>query len=57
VLWTVLPTQPVVPTPGLRWRGQGERGPPERVTYWIRVTNTSSAPVDFETRYAILAKD
>lgn len=57
VVWTVNTTTPVTTGPGIRWRVQVERASRERLTYWIRVTNLTSNPVDIEARYEIVAKE
>ena len=57
VLWTVAPRTPVTPGPGIRWRVAVERPSRERITYWITITNLTAAPLDFEARYEIVAKD
>lgn len=57
VIWDVIPTTPVTPGPGIRWRVQVERASRERITYWIRATNLTANPIDVEARYAIVARD
>lgn len=55
VLWTVQPTSPVTPGPALRHEVRVERASREHITYWISVTNESSAAVEFDGRYEVLA--
>ena len=57
VVWTVNTTTPVTPGPGITWRVQVERASRERITYWIKVTNLTTNPLDIEARYAIMAKE
>lgn len=54
VIWTVMPTSPRPGAPQVRWRVRVERAGDRHATYWIDVTNVSSAAVDFEARYAVL---
>lgn len=56
VIWTVVPTTPN-PQPGnpqIEWKVQVERTSDSFITYWINVTNLSSASVNIEARYAVL---
>jgi hypothetical protein len=57
VAWTVVPRSPVTPGPGLSWRVQVERASRERLTYWIRITNLTAAPLEVEARYEIFSRD
>lgn len=57
VVWTVVPTTPVSPGPGISWRLQVERASRERITYWVRVTNLTENSLDIEARHEVLAKD
>lgn len=56
VLWSVVPTTPVTPTPGVRWKVQVERASRERVTYWISITNDTGQQVEVDARYEIVAR-
>jgi hypothetical protein len=56
VEWRMLPT---VPRPGaaeLRWDVAIERASGNYLTYWITVTNLTSADVTFEGRYCVLGR-
>lgn len=56
VEWRMLPT---VPRPGaaeLRWDVAIERAAGNYLTYWITVTNLTSADVTFEGRYCVLGR-
>jgi hypothetical protein len=54
VLWTVMPTTPVLGAPQIRWRVKVERATDRYATYWICVTNLTNQPVAIEGRYAVL---
>jgi hypothetical protein len=54
VLWTVVATSITPGGPQVRWTVEVERASDALITYWIDVTNISSAPVDIEARYAVL---
>ncbi|NVD96476.1 S8 family peptidase [Massilia sp. BJB1822] len=54
VLWTVIPTTPRPGAPQIKWQVQVERASDAYITYWITITNVSSAPCDIEARYAVL---
>ncbi len=54
VLWTVVPTSPRPGAPQIAWRTQVERGSDSFITYWINITNVSTAAVDFESRFCVL---
>jgi hypothetical protein len=54
VLWTVVPTTPAPGGPQIRWQVQVERASDRFITYWINITNVSTAAVDIEARYAVL---
>ena len=56
VLWTVMPLTTCAGAPQLKWRIRVERANATQATYWIVVTNTSSATVRFEGRYDILSR-
>lgn len=56
VLWTIVPTAPVTPGPGVGWKVQVERASRERITYWLAVSNLSTAPIEFDGRYEIVAR-
>lgn len=56
VLWTVVPTTPVTPTPGLTWKVGVERASRERATYWLTVTNLTDAALELDGRYEIVAR-
>jgi len=55
VIWYVVPTSPRPGAPELEWNVAVERASPTSCTYWIKVTNLSTAPVSFEARYAVLS--
>lgn len=54
VLWTLMPLTTCAGAPQLKWRIRVERANATEATYWIVVTNTSSATVRFEGRYDIV---
>jgi hypothetical protein len=54
VVWTVVPTTPRPGAPQIKWQVQVERPNDAFITYWINVTNTSSAACDIEARYGVL---
>jgi hypothetical protein len=56
MIWTVMPTSFALGAPELTWKVEVERADSEHVTYWISVTNLTSAPVTFEGRYCILSR-
>jgi hypothetical protein len=56
MLWTVMPTTPHPGGPQLTSTTQVERADPERVTYWISVTNLTARAVEFQGRYCILSR-
>lgn len=56
VLWTLMPLTTCAGGPQLTWRIRIERANATQATYWIVVTNTSSATVRFEGRYDILSR-
>jgi hypothetical protein len=56
VIWTVMPTTVTTGSPSVAWDTQVERASAEFVTYWISVTNLTSAPVTFEGRYCVLSR-
>ena len=50
---------PLTTCPGnvqLKWRTRVERASATMATYWIVVTNTTSATIRFEARYDILSR-
>jgi hypothetical protein len=53
VVWYMMPTT-VGTAPELNWSVAVERTDATHATYWITVTNLTSAPVSFEARYAVL---
>ncbi|ARK11916.1 hypothetical protein A6C57_17145 [Fibrella sp. ES10-3-2-2] len=55
VIWTIMPTNPMVGSPQVKWNVQVERADAEYATYWISVMNLKAAPVTIEGRYAILS--
>ena len=57
VVWTVVPTTPVVGAPQIRWRVAVERASSGYITYWISITNLTGRDVDVEARYAVMAAD
>ena len=57
VVWTVQATTPVSTGPGLHWNVQVERANRERITYWLNVSNLTPAPIEFEARYSVVAKE
>jgi hypothetical protein len=54
VLWTVVPTSVTPGGPQIRWNVQVERASDALITYWISITNVSSAAANIEARYAVL---
>lgn len=54
VYWTVVPTSTSPGGPQVTWKVQVERASLAYITYWISITNVSSAPVNIEARYAVL---
>jgi hypothetical protein len=56
VLWTVLPLTNCPGNVQLKWRTRVERASATMATYWIVVTNTTSATIRFEARYDILSR-
>ena len=56
-VWSVAPKSPVTPKEALTWRVQVERASRERLTYWIKVTNLTTGPIEFEARYSVMATD
>ncbi len=56
VLWSVVPTTPITPGPGVSWTVSVERSSRERVTYWIAITNTTGQSVEVDARYEIVAR-
>ena len=56
VLWTVMPLTTCPGNVQLKWRTRVERASATMATYWIVVTNTTSATIRFEARYDILSR-
>jgi hypothetical protein len=56
IVWTVMPTTVTNGNPSVTWTTQVERASAEYATYWISVTNLTSAPVTFEGRYCVLSR-
>jgi hypothetical protein len=54
VAWYMMPITPALGAPELQWDVAVERGDPQRVTYWLTVTNLAGKPINFEGRYAVL---
>ncbi len=54
LLWTVIPTSVTPGGPQIRWNVLVERASDRFITYWIDITNISSASADIEARYAVL---
>lgn len=54
VVWYVMPTTPIPGNPELDWDVEVERSDAGNITYWLKVTNLTANPVDFEARYAVL---
>ncbi|MDJ0588494.1 MAG: S8 family peptidase [Pleurocapsa sp. MO_226.B13] len=54
VVWTVVPMTPNPGNPQIKWEVQVERASDEHITYWISITNVSTAEVNIEARYAVL---
>jgi BNR/Asp-box repeat len=57
VAWTVVPINPRLGAPQVRWRVQVERASSGYITYWISITNLTDAAAEVEARYAIFARD
>lgn len=55
IVWTVMPTT-FSGVAQLDWKVQVERASAEFATYWITVTNLTTATVTFEGRYCILSR-
>ncbi len=54
MLWTVMPTTPVIGAPEISYDVDVERATDAQVTYWITVTNLTAQPIQIEGRYAVL---
>ena len=54
VEWTVVPTTVRPGAPQIQWDVHAERASTGFVTYWISITNLTTAQVDIEARYAVL---
>jgi hypothetical protein len=55
VLWEVVPDTARPGAAEVSWSVGIERADPAHVTYWITINNLTSASVQFEARYAIVA--
>lgn len=55
VLWEVMPTAARPGAAEVDWDVAIERADATHVTYWITITKLTSASVQFEARYAIVA--
>lgn len=55
VVWYMMPTTPQIGAPEIDWDVAVERADANTCTYWITVTNLTSAAVTFEGRYAVLS--
>lgn len=53
VEWIVVPTSVWTAGPQVSWSVQVQRNSSDSLTYWIAVTNTTSADVDVEARYRV----
>jgi hypothetical protein len=56
VIWSMMPTTVQKGSPAITWKVQVERASAEYVTYWLTVTNLTSAEVNFEGRYSTLSR-
>ncbi|TAM91606.1 hypothetical protein EPN42_03295 [bacterium] len=54
VEWNVVPTNVNTAGPQLTWSVRVQKTSGDYLTYWIAITNTSSAQADVEARYAVL---
>lgn len=54
VVWNVVPVSPKPGAPQIDFNVQVERASDRYLTYWIGVTNLTSAEVQIEARYAVL---
>ncbi len=52
-VWYVVPTSPDT-KPELQWSVAVERATNDYITYWITISNLTAAPINIETRYAVL---
>jgi hypothetical protein len=53
-IWYVVPISPDTAQPELQWSVQVERTSDTYITYWISISNLTSAPINIEARYAVL---
>lgn len=56
VFWTVVPLTTCPGSIQLKWRTRVERASATLATYWLVVTNTTSATIRFEARFDILSR-
>ncbi len=54
VVWYVVPTSPKRGAPQIEWEVEVERETSQHITYWIKIKNLTSTPVNIEARYAVL---
>jgi hypothetical protein len=54
VFWTVVPTTVRSGAPQIKWKVKVERASDRFITYWICITNVSSASTEVEARYSVL---
>jgi hypothetical protein len=54
VFWTVVPTTVRSGAPQIKWKVRVERASDRFITYWICITNVSSASTEVEARYTVL---
>jgi hypothetical protein len=54
VFWTVVPTTVRSGTPQIKWKVRVERASDRFITYWICITNVSSASTEVEAWYSVL---
>lgn len=54
VIWYIMPTSVTTAGKELSWSVATQLADATHCTYWITVSNLTSAPVTFEGRYAIL---
>jgi hypothetical protein len=55
IVWYMMPTSTTTVGTELTWSVAVQRVDATHCTYWLTVTNQTSAPITFEGRYAILA--
>ena len=54
VIWTLVPTTPVVGAPQIEWDVAVERASATDITYWITVRNLTGSAVNIEGRFAVM---